>query len=261
MMALPVTQLGAIFAQKGGIAVIATNTDAAIRGRDALEIEWGDSPHSGYNSEAFTAEMRETAKAEGAVLRAEGDAKAVFDSAAKVFARQYTQAHMAHAMMELPVAVADYRDGECEVWAPVQSPYNCRLIVAAALEIEPANVKVNVTLLGGGFGRKSKADFAIEAAMLSKNVGAPVKVQWTREYDIQNSYYHTTSVEHIDVALDADNKVTGWRHNSVAPTILSTFSPGAANQGFPKSTWLSIAAMRRTPNASAARWWAPRSWV
>lgn len=235
VMGLPMNGLGAVFAQKGGIAVIATNTDAAIRGRDALEIEWGDSPHSSYNSEAFTEEMRKTAAAEGTVLRAEGDAKAAFAGAAKTFSRQYSQAHMAHAMMEPPVAVASVKDGKCEIWAPVQSPYNCRNIVAGALKMDPANVKVNVTLLGGGFGRKSKADFAIEAAMLSQKIGAPVKVQWTREDDIQHSFYHTTSVEQIDVALDADNKVTGWRHNSVAPTILSTFVPGAANQFFIES--------------------------
>lgn len=106
LMGLPITGLGSVFAQKGGIAVIATNTDAAIRGRDALEIEWGESPHSEYNSEAFMAEMRETAKAEGAVLRAEGDAKAAFASAAKTVSHQYTQGHMAHAMMGPPVAVA-----------------------------------------------------------------------------------------------------------------------------------------------------------
>ncbi len=109
------------------------------------------------------------------------------------------------------------------------------MIVAGALKIDPANVKVNVTRLGGGFGRKSKADFAIEAALLPKKIGAPVKVQWTREDDIQHSYYHTTSVEQIDVALDVDNKVTGWRHNSVAPSILSTFAPDSGQQFFIES--------------------------
>jgi isoquinoline 1-oxidoreductase beta subunit len=86
-------------------------------------------------------------------------------------------------------------------------------------------VTVNVTLLGGGFGRKSKCDFVHEAAILSQKVGAPVRVQWTREDDIRHDFYHTTSVERIEAAIDANGKVTGWRHRSVAPSIISTFKP------------------------------------
>src|SRR3546814_12577455 len=86
-------------------------------------------------------------------------------------------------------------------------------------------VTVYVTLLGGGFGRKSKGDFAIEAAWLSRAVGAPVRVQWTREDDIRHSFYHTTSVEKIDIGLDASSKPVAWRHRSAATSFLSTFAP------------------------------------
>ena len=223
------------FAPLGGIAVVASNTDAAIKGRDALEIEWGESPHGGYTSESYMEEMRATAKQPGQVFRAEGDAAAAFAGAAKTFGQEYTQAHMAHAMMEPPVAVANVADGKCEIWAPVQSPFGARGDVAAALKMEIADVRVNVTLLGGGFGRKSKCDFVLEAALLSQKLGVPVKVQWTREDDIRHSFYHTASVERIEVALDADNKVTGWRHNSVAPSILSTFAPDSGHQFFIES--------------------------
>ena len=92
------------------------------------------------------------------------------------------------------------------------------------------NVTVHVTLLGGGFGRKSKCDYVLEAALLSKEVGAPVRVQWTREDDIQHSFYHTTSVERIEAAVDANGKVTGWRHRSVAPSIISTFQEDDGHQ-------------------------------
>ncbi len=223
------------FAPLGGIAVIATNTDAAIKGRDALEIQWGESPHSGYNSAAYTDEMRATAQKPGKVLRQEGDPDKAFAAASKVVSREYSQLHMVHAMMEPPVAVADVKDGSAEIWAPVQSPFGARGDIAAALGMDIEKVRVNVTLLGGGFGRKSKCDFAIEAALLSQKVGAPVRVQWTREDDIQHSFNATTSVERIEVALDADNKVTGWRHNSVAPSILSTFAPDSGHQFFIES--------------------------
>ena len=232
VLGLPISVFPAKFAPLGGIAVIASNTDAAIKGRDLLEIEWQEGPHSGYDSEAYMAEMRETAKKPGKVLRQEGDPKGAFANAAKVFAQEYSQDHMAHAPMEPPVAIADVKPDRAEIWAPVQSPYGTREDVAAALNLPIEDVQVNVTLLGGGFGRKSKCDFVIEAALLSQKIGAPVRVQWTREDDIQHSFYHTTSVERIEVALDGDDKVVGWRHNSVAPSILSTFAPDSGHQFF-----------------------------
>ncbi|MEM7497886.1 MAG: molybdopterin cofactor-binding domain-containing protein [Pseudomonadota bacterium] len=221
------------FAPLGGVAVVASNTWAAEQGRLALEIEWEVSPHSSYNSEAFRKTMEEASKNPDAVFRDEGDVTAAFDGAAKTVERSYYQAHMAHATMEPPAAVARMtEDGKMEVWAPVQSPYQTRKDVAADLGMDVEDVTVHVTLLGGGFGRKSKADFATEAARLAKATGQPVRVQWTREDDIRNAFYHTVSVERIRVALDAENKVTGWHHTSVAPTILSTFAPGAENQFF-----------------------------
>lgn len=223
------------FAPLGGIAVLADNTYAALAGRDALEIEWEDGPHAVYNSDSYRAEMEETAKKPGKVLRNQGDAGAAFKDAAKTFGQSYYQAHMIHAPMEPPVAVANVTADGAEIWAPVQSPFGARGDVAAALEMDIEKVKVNVTLLGGGFGRKSKCDFAIEAALLSRAAKRPVKVQWTREDDIRHGFYHTASVERIEVAMDADDKVTGWRHNSVAPSILSTFAPDSGHQFFIES--------------------------
>jgi isoquinoline 1-oxidoreductase subunit beta len=97
--------------------------------------------------------------------------------------------------------------------------------------MSPEDVKVNVTLLGGGFGRKSKPDFMIEAALLSKAMGGtPVKVMWTRDDDLHNSYHHTVSVEHLEAGLDAQGKPVAWLHRTVAPTIVSIFNPDARNQ-------------------------------
>ena len=218
------------FAPLGGLAVVADNTWAAIQGRDALQIEWDDGPHGEYESEAYRAEMEKAAKAPGKVLRDQGDWDGAAKSAKKTFARSYHQAHMAHIPMETPVAVARFEDGKLEVWGPMQSPYGAREDLAKHFGMEIGDVTVHTTLLGGGFGRKSKCDYAIEAAIIAKKVGAPVRVQWTREDDVKHSFYHTTSVEHIEVALDDDDKVTGWRHNSVAPSILSTFAPDSGHQ-------------------------------
>jgi isoquinoline 1-oxidoreductase beta subunit len=166
------------------------------------------------------------------VYRSEGDPDAAFAGAARVISAEYYQPHMAHIPMEPPVALANVAGGKVEIWAPVQSPYGTRQDVAETLGVPIEDVTVHVTLLGGGFGRKSKCDFVLEAALLSKEIGAPVRVQWTREDDVQHCFYHTTSVERIEAALDADGKVTGWRHRSVAPSILSTFAEDSGYQFF-----------------------------
>ncbi|MEM8956763.1 MAG: molybdopterin cofactor-binding domain-containing protein [Pseudomonadota bacterium] len=218
------------FAPLGGVAVVADNTWAAIQARDLLEIEWDHGAHGDYNSEGYLEEMKATAEQPGQSLRHKGDPDAAFADAASTFGQTYTSDHMAHIAMEPPVALAEVTSEGCEIWAPVQSPYRVRKDVAEALGLGEDKVRVNVTLLGGGFGRKSKGDFVTEAALLSREVGAPVRMQWTREDDVRHSFFHTTSAERIDVAMDETGKVTGWRHNSVAPSILSTFAPDSGQQ-------------------------------
>ncbi len=218
------------FQPLGGVAVIARNTGAAIKGRDALKIVWDDGANGKYESVAYRAELEAAARKPGLVVRKEGDADAALKSADKVIVGEYYLPHLAHVSMEPPVAVADVKDGKAEIWAPVQSAGGTREDVAKTLGIAEDKVTVNVTLLGGGFGRKSKCDFALEAALLSKTLGAPVKVQWTREDDIHHGFLHTVSVERIEAGLDKSGKVIAWRHRSVAPTIASTFAPKAVHE-------------------------------
>jgi isoquinoline 1-oxidoreductase beta subunit len=220
---IPSSMPPAKFAPLGGVAVVAKSTWAALQGRDALKIEWDPGPNGSYNTEQYHKDMSATAAQPGKVIRNQGDVDAAFASATKVISAEYYQPHMAHIAMEPPAALVNVADGKVEVWAPVQSPWGTRQDVAEKLGVPIENVTVHVTLLGGGFGRKSKCDYVLEGALLSKEVGAPVLVQWTREDDIRHSFYHTTSVERIEAAVDADGKVTGWRHRSVAPSIISTF--------------------------------------
>ena len=212
------------FGQLGGIAVVASSTFAAIQGRDALQVEWDDGPNASYNSAAYSKAMAETAAKPGKVIRKQGDVDAAFKAAKTTFTGEYHSQHLVQASMEPLVAVARIVDGKAEVWAPIQSPYGARKDIAEALKMPIENVTVHVTLLGGGFGRKSKWDFMIEAALISQKLGgAPVLLQWTREDDTRHSFYHTTSVERIEMAIDDAGKVTGWRHRTVAPSIVSTF--------------------------------------
>ena len=224
VLEIPAPSYPMMFQPSGGIAVIADNTWAAIQGRKALKIQWDDGPHATYDSQAYRAAMEATARQPGKILRSDGDFAAAFASADKKVEAEYYIPHNAHATMEPPAATCRIVDGKAEVWTSVQSPQAAHDLVAKYLGLAPENVTVNVTLLGGGFGRKSKPDFAVEAALCSKAVGgAPVKVVWTREDDIRNDFYHTVSVERIEAGLDKDGKVVAWRHNSVAPTIFSLF--------------------------------------
>ena len=223
---IPAPSYPMMFQPSGGIAVIADNTWAAIQGRKALKIQWDDGPHATYDSQAYRAAMEATARQPGKILRSDGDFAAAFASADKKVEAEYYIPHNAHATMEPPAATCRIVDGKAEVWTSVQSPQAAHDLVAKYLGLPPENVTFNVTLLGGGFGRKSKPDFAVEAALCSKAIGgAPVKVVWTREDDIRNDFYHTVSVERLEAGLDKDGKVVAWRHNSVAPTIFSLFVP------------------------------------
>src|SRR5262249_32602148 len=153
-----------------------------------------------------------------------GNADQAIGSAASVVTREYYVPHLAHAPMEPPAATARFANGKLEVWAPLQSPGGARGDIAKKLGMNEDDVTVHDTLLGGGFGRKSKCDFAIEAALLARETtGAPVKVVWTREDDIQHSFYHTVTSDRIEAGLDASNKVVAWRQRSSAPSIGSTF--------------------------------------
>src|SRR6201989_1223949 len=218
------------FQPLGGVAVIARNTGAAIKGRDALKIVWDDGPNGKYDSVAYRAQLEEAARKPGLVVRKEGDVDAALKGADKVIVGEYYVPHLAHVSMEPPVAVADVKGDRAEIWAPGQSAGGTREDVAKTLGIPEDHVTVNVTLLGGGFGRKSKCDYALEAALLSKTVGAPVKVQWTRDDDLHHDFLHTVSVERIEAGLDKSGKVIAWRHRSVAPTIASTFAPNATHE-------------------------------
>ncbi|HEY2190594.1 MAG TPA: molybdopterin cofactor-binding domain-containing protein, partial [Caldimonas sp.] len=215
------------FMPVGGVVVVAKDTWAAIQGRKALKIEWDDGPNGSYDSVSYRAELEAAVKKPGGkVVRNEGDAYAALASAAKKLEADYYVPHYAHATMECPAAAARIVNGACEVWAPSQSPQAARDRVAKALSLSADKVTVNVTLLGGGFGRKSKADFVVEAALASKEMGGtPVKVTWTREDDLHNDYFHAVSAQHLEAGLDANGKVVAWLHRTAEPTIISIFAP------------------------------------
>ena len=219
------------FQPLGGIAVVADNTWAAFQGRRKLNVAWDDGPNSAYDSDTYKKQLQETARKRGKVVRNQGDVDAEFAKKGKIVEAEYYVPHLAHASMEPPVAVADFRDGKVTAWAPTQDPQGVQEVVAKKLGIAAEDVVCHVTLLGGGFGRKSKPDFVAEAAILSKNLGRPIKVVWSREDDIRFDYYHAVSAMYMKAAVDANGKPTAWLQRSVFPPIGSTFDPNAQYGG------------------------------
>jgi len=213
-----------LFKPLGGVAVVADNSWATFQGRKKLNVAWENGPNASYNSDPYKKQLQETARKPGKVARNIGDVDAAFAKGGKIVEAEYYVPMLAHAPMEPPVALADYRDGKVTIWASTQNPQAVQETVAGELGIPKENVICHVPLLGGGFGRKSKPDYAAEAAILSKATGRPVKVVWSREDDIKFGYYHAVSAMYMKAALDAKGKPTAWLQRSVFPPIGSTFA-------------------------------------
>jgi isoquinoline 1-oxidoreductase beta subunit len=219
------------FLPLGGIAVIANSTWAAIQGRQKLHVEWDAGPNAGYDSEVYRAELEATARQPGVVVRENGAVDIALPAAAKRVSADYYVPHLSHAMMEPECSTAVFADGACTVWAATQNPQQARETVAQVLGLPQSAVTVNVTLLGGGFGRKSKPDYVAEAAFLAREVGSPVKVTWTREDGLAHGYYHAVAAQHLEAGLDSSGSPITWLHRSVFPSIASTFKAGVTHGG------------------------------
>ena len=145
---------------------------------------------------------------------------------------EYFVPYFIHTPMEPPAAIVDANARPVRIITSTQSPNETRQYVAEALGVDKSEVECEVTLLGGGFGRKSKPDFACEAAILSQMTGAPVRVQWTREDEIRNGYYHAASAHHMKAGLDASGRVTAWHHSGAWPSLIGLWAP-AIRTGHP----------------------------
>lgn len=225
------TPLPSGFMPLGGVAVLARNTWAAMQGRQQLKVEWEDGANATYDSTVFRAQLERSVRRPGKVVRNQGNVAQALGRASKRVQADYYVPHLGHAQMEPLAALAAFENGKCDIWAPTQHPQAARDTVAQALKIPVEDVRVGVTLLGGGFGRKSKPDFIVEAALLAREAGRPVKVVWTREDDIQHDYFHTVAAQHLEGGLDSSGKVTAWLVRTALPSIQATFVPGAVYAG------------------------------
>ncbi|MGB7608067.1 MAG: xanthine dehydrogenase family protein molybdopterin-binding subunit, partial [Candidatus Sulfotelmatobacter sp.] len=198
------------------VAVVADSVWGAMEGRRMLNVNWDAGPNKDLNTAAVMEALQRAASKKGASLYSAGDVSKV---TGRRISAEYHLPFMAHAPMEPGNCTAHFQGTSCELWAPTQVPQDCRDQVAKALGMDPDQVKVNVTLMGGGFGRRLEYDYAVEAALVSKAVNNPVKVIWTREDDMRFSTYRPMSLHQLSAVLDGAGWPVAFTHRIVAPSI------------------------------------------
>jgi len=198
------------------VAMAADSVFGAIEGRKALKVSWDEGPNKALETEAVFDVLRKAANDKGVSLQTVGDVSKVKGRRLEAI---YETPMLAHAPMEPENCFAHFLGSTCEIWAPTQVPQDVRDSVATAVGLKPEDVHVNVTLMGGGFGRRLEHDYAVEAALVSKAINAPVKVMWTREDDMRFSVYRPPSVHQLSAVLDGHGSPAAYTHRLISPTI------------------------------------------
>jgi isoquinoline 1-oxidoreductase subunit beta len=233
-----------------GVAVVAETTWAAMQGRKRLAVEWAPSPHAGEGSGPYLAAMEQATSAAGKELvNRVGDPDGELAKAREIVRARYEVPFIAHATMEPMNFTAEVVGDRCRLTGPTQEPEWAAKSVAKALGIAEENVSVEITLLGGGFGRRLNPDVAVEAALVAKQVDAPVQVVWTREDDLRHDFYRPPALHVIEASLDAKGYPHAWRHRMASSAINSSLNPEAKEFGVQESTGAS-SMLYRVPHRS-----------
>lgn len=218
-----------------GIAVLADSTWASLKGREALAIKWDEGPNASLSSTSIHQMFENFSKRAGAVGQKEGDIDKAFAESTNKIVAIYDMPYLSHSPMEPMNCVADVRAGSCEIWVGSQTPQAAQNSAADILKLPKDKITVHVTLLGGAFGRRLVNEFVDEAVKISKAAGAPVKLLWTREDDMQHDNYRPASHHLLSGAIDKNGKVVAWKHRVVAPSITGQREPERIKEGLDKS--------------------------
>jgi CO/xanthine dehydrogenase Mo-binding subunit len=201
-----------------GVAVVASDTWAALRARDALRVTWDEGSLASFDSRAYRRGLAEATQGRGSVGRNVGDVESTLGSAAQRLEQLYEYPFFAHAPIEPMNALADVGADGCDLWLGTQAPNWVQEDIAKLLGLEPAAVRVHVQLAGGGFGRRLGVEHALEAAAVSKRVSAPVQVVWTRADDMQHGFFQPAAAHRMVAGLDGNGRIVGWWHREASST-------------------------------------------
>lgn len=217
---------------ESGIAVVATDTWSAKRGVDALNVEWDEGPNAEVGSAEIEARFAAAAELGPALVAEEaGDIEAALGAAARTVEAAYQVPFLAHAPMEPMSCTADVRADSCELWVPTQAQTLTQGVAASIAGLGPSKVRVHTTLIGGSFGRRLEIDFVTEAVQLSRALGVPIKVVWSREDDICHGTFRPGVYSRLSAGLDEAGDPVGWTHRLVGPSILKRYFPFAVPDG------------------------------
>lgn len=208
-----------------GVAVVADATWAAMKGMEALEIDWEKGPNTALSSAKIHRQLRDAANARALIAERRGDPETVLASAARTISAVYEVPYLSHSPLEPMNATAHVREGECEVWAPTQAPQGAQATAAGVLGIPRERVRVHTLFSGGAFGRRLSNEYVGDAVEVSRAIGGPVQIFWTRAEDTQQTAYRPISHHHMEAAFDGEGNFTFWRHKVVAHSIAGSRSP------------------------------------
>ncbi len=229
--AMAVKGVQKVFPSAHGVAVCADSTDAALRGRDALNVQWGNGAMPDLDDAYVEKHYREELDKPGSVAGKRGDAKNAVAGASKKIEAVYYVPPVAHVCMEPMNCTAHVQKDRMDVWASNQAQNVFKMVGAQVAGLPPEKVYVHTTLLGGGFGRRAAPDFMIDAIIASKVTGRPVKVLWSREDDIKGDLFRGTTCQRITAGLDGQGKLVGWSHKVVSPSLMKDIDPKAVVNG------------------------------
>ncbi len=214
-----------------GIAVCADSFYAALKGRDALKVKWGEGVLPQMDNTMIEKSLMEDLDKPGAAVRSQGDVKQSLGQAAKKLKATYYVPYVAHATMEPMNCTAHVQKDRCDIWAPTQGQTVAQLVGSQVSGIPPQNVHINTTLLGCGLGRRAAPDFVVEAVIASKALGKPVKLVWTREEDFKYDFFRAATAHRLEAGINDQGILTGWSQKVVAPSILKYIAPEAVKGG------------------------------
>jgi isoquinoline 1-oxidoreductase beta subunit len=208
-----------------GVAVVADNTWAALKGMNRLKVDWDPGPHAGLSSEGIAAQLERDGQAEPLIAEETNDARRIFATAAKKISAVYECPFLSHSPLEPMNATADVRGDSADVWVPTQAPQGAQATAAQALRIPVENVRLNTLYSGGGFGRRLDSDWVADAVEVSRAIGGPVQIVWTREEDTMHGHYRPISRHQMEAAFDASGRWVGWRHRVIAHSLSFAGNP------------------------------------
>jgi isoquinoline 1-oxidoreductase beta subunit len=229
-------QMPVFASTREGVAVVADSLWAAMQGRKALKVEWDDSGFEHLSTDQLYSRMKEDLKKTGLSQKTGGNPNAVFEKAEKKVTAVYETPYESHSCMEPLSCIADVKDNTCEIWGPIQGPDWIQQDISDRLKVPPENVTVNMTFLGGGFGRKAFTDYTAEAVLISKEIKAPVQVFWTREDDMTQGPFRPGAVFECKGGLTKDGMIASFQAKMAAQNMDHPWSPNPDKTSFNGST-------------------------